>query len=202
MVRVRRSDLERACQVFVEAFREDPFFAYVMGDDDYDRSRVASLHAFTLRYGLAYGSVHASSGRIEAVAAWLPPGATRMSAWRSLRAGVLSAGRTLRAGRAAVRRLMAYGGYAAGIHARVAPFPHWYLLAMGVADAYRGKGFASRLMRPMLASFDVEGLPCYLETHNPANTALYEHFGFHVAYEGRLPGSDRPHWAMLRKGRA
>jgi GNAT superfamily N-acetyltransferase len=198
---LRKTELEGAGRVFREAFWNDPFFSYIMGGERYDRAALASMHRFTVMYGLLYGKVCATSENLEGVALWLPPGATHMGAWRSIRAGVLSVGT---AGRLSVkcafyRRLMAYGGYSAGIHERIAPFPHWYLLAMGVADAHRGKGFAGRLLRPVLEHLDAEGLPCYLETHNPANPALYEHFGFTVAFEGRLPGSDMPHWAMLRR---
>jgi ribosomal protein S18 acetylase RimI-like enzyme len=197
------ADLERAGLVFREAFWNDPFFSYVMGGADYDRAAVTALHRFTLRYGLLFGKAYATSEELEGVALWLPPGATHMSAVRSIRAGALSLGKVGRGSasprRAVYRRLLAYSGYSAAIHERIAPFPHWYLLAMGIADAHRGKGCAGRLLRPVLQSLDAEGLPCYLETHNPANPAFYEHFGFTVAFVGLLPGSDMPHWAMLRR---
>lgn len=53
-------------------------------------------------------------------------------------------------------------------------------------------------LRPVFDYLDRQGLPCYLDTHNPANLPFYEHYGFKVVEEGRLPGTDRPHWAMLR----
>lgn len=101
-----------------------------------------------------------------------------------------------------IRRFSEYGEYSAAFHHRVAPGPHWYHLSIGVAKAARGKGLARALIEPMLAEFDKSGLPCYLETHNPANVALYKKFGFALAETGTLPRSQTTHFAMLRKPRS
>ena len=193
-------DLGRAQAVLSEAFAEDPFFAYALGGPD--AVRAETLHGFTLRFGLRYGRVFAPSPALEGVAVWLPPGSTEMTALRSLRAGVLSVGRISFASMTQRRRfflrLMRYGAYSGSLHKRHAPFAHWYLLNVGIRRAYRGQGYAGRLLRPVLQYLDRAGISCYLETHNPANPALYEHFGFRVVEVGRLPGTDQPHWSMLR----
>jgi GNAT superfamily N-acetyltransferase len=69
---------------------------------------------------------------------------------------------------------------------------------LGVDPDYQGKGYASQLLRPMLARADKEGIPCYLETQLGKNVALYEHFGFRVAEQGIIPGSNVMSWAMVR----
>jgi ribosomal protein S18 acetylase RimI-like enzyme len=199
---VRRADLSRACDVLTQAFAQDPFYSYMTGGHPHDAGIAAFFHLFTLNYGLRYGIVHAPSPGIEGVAIWLPPGRTEMTGWRSLIAGVSTvsaAGIPKTAGRSGLMpRLAGYGSFAAKIHERHARFPHWYLMVLGVADAYRGMGFAGRLLRPVLERLDSLGLPCYLETHNPANPPIYEHFGFRIAETARLPGSENSHWAMLR----
>ncbi len=199
---LREPDLPRACDVFTQAFRHDPFFTYVMGGEDPEGRSAALLHAFTLRYGMKFGLVHTTSNAMEAVAVWLPPESTRMTAFRAIRAGVLGSLKihagSRRARRAIFQRMMAYGQYAGAMHKKLAPFPHWYLMAIGVADAYRGMGYAGKLLRPVLAYLDSRKLPCYLETHNPKNPPLYEHFGFKIVEQGRLPGTEQPHFAMLR----
>lgn len=196
------ADVPKAACVLAEAFARDPFFSYMLGGWAADRDTINRFHEFTLRYGMRYGSVWAPSENLEGIAIWLPSGRVRMTAWRSVRAGVLRLwdlpfpSRADR--RSFLRRMGEYGKYSGALHRKHAPFPHWYLMSVGVADACRGLGFAGKLIRPVLSSLDAEGLPCFLETHNPANVPLYEHFGFRVAEEGRLPGTDRPHWAMLR----
>ncbi len=202
MYDLRKTDLARACAVLTEAFSRDPFYSYITGGEGYDHGTARFFHAFTLVYGLRYGRVYASSPDIEGVAIWLPPGETEMSGWRTVAAGAetirMEGVPRMPRGSGILRRLERYGTYAERIHKRRAPFPHWYLMVLGVADAYRGTGTASRLLRPMLSHCDGLDLPCYLETHNPANPPIYEHFGFGIVEEGRLPGSDKPHWAMLR----
>jgi len=201
---LRKSDLDRACTALTEAFARDPFYLYIMGGEECDPATAGFFHLFTLNYGLAYGKVFAPSPNVEGVAIWLPPGRTGISSLRSIVPGILSLKKAfpLRAAkqRGLLHRLAEYGKLSAKIHEKHAPFPHWYLMVLGVADAFRGKGFAGRLLRPVLNHLDSRGLPCYLETHNPANPPLYEHFGFKIMEVARLPGSDKPHWAMVRPG--
>ena len=54
--------------------------------------------------------------------------------------------------------------------------------------AQQGKGFASALLKPMLARLDEENMACYLETQNMKNVAMYQHFGFKLVHETRVPG--------------
>jgi GNAT superfamily N-acetyltransferase len=49
---------------------------------------------------------------------------------------------------------------------------------IAVDPALRGKGAFRRLVKPQIAFCDGEGIPIILETHNPVNVPLYEHFGF------------------------
>ena len=199
---LKPSDIARASAVLFEAFRDDPFFEYMLDARRHELGVAASVHAFTLKMGIRYGRAYAPSADVEGVAIWLPPGGTRITAWRSLRSGVLRLGGTLSKNRKELwsfaRRMLRYSAYSDALHERNAPVAHWYLLSIGIGDRWRGKGYASVLLKPMLWQCDHTGTPCYLETHNPRNVGLYEHFGFVVKEESRLPGSDRMHWAMLR----
>ncbi|HEY9595577.1 MAG TPA: GNAT family N-acetyltransferase [Spirochaetia bacterium] len=199
---IRKSDEARAVDVLFEAFRNDPFFKYMLGARSIDARLARPIHTFLLNLGTKYGEAYAPSGAIEGVSLWLPPSHASITAWMSLRSGVarllsLLPGNYKRAIPFA-RKMLAYARYSDKLHRDRVGFPHWYLLVIGVGDEYRGKGYASRLMRPMLERLDRERLPCYLETHNENNLKLYEHFGFEVVDEGRLPGSEQRQWAMLR----
>ncbi len=92
-----------------------------------------------------------------------------------------------------------YGDYSSTLHHRNAPMPHWYLLSIAVDRQYQGMGFSRKLMDPVMRHFDEHGQSCFLETHNPKNVAFYERYNFKVVELGMLPGSDKTHWAMLRK---
>ncbi len=62
--------------------------------------------------------------------------------------------------------------------------PHWYLQLLAVEPAAQRAGIGSALLAPALERVDAEGALAYLETHDEANLAYYERFGF--ALDARL----------------
>ena len=105
----------------------------------------------------------------------------------------------LKMGGGALVRSMRYTEYASAVHKRHSPRPHWYLQFIGVDPMSQGKGYASRLLKPMLARIDTEGSSCFLETQNRENVPIYQHYGYRVVEEAVVPGTEIGHWAMLRK---
>lgn len=91
------------------------------------------------------------------------------------------------------------GEYIDAMHKRLAPFKHWFLQTIGVDPQFQRKGYAGKLLRPMFARMDKEGLPCYLETLDEQNIQLYEHFGFKVVEKATIPKTSLTSWAMLRE---
>jgi GNAT superfamily N-acetyltransferase len=57
----------------------------------------------------------------------------------------------------------------------------WYLEAMGVHPRAQRRGVGSRLITPVLTLADESGLPCYLQTSDPANIEYYRRYGFEVS---------------------
>ena len=202
---LRPVDVAKASAVLFEAFLDDPFFEYMLGTRRSDERLVRSFHAFTINLGIRYGEVYAPTETLEGVAVWLRPGRTEMTAWKSLVSGIPGIGviRSLgwKGALTLARRMAAYASYSDGLHKTLVPDRHWYLLSIGIGVQYRGKGYASKLLRPMLERCDSDRLPCYLETHNESNVGLYGHYGFVAGAEGVLPGSARRHWAMVRNPR-
>ncbi len=77
--------------------------------------------------------------------------------------------------------------------------PHWYLAVIGADPAAQGRGHGAALLRSGLARADAAGVPAYLESSKPENLPFYEHFGFRVRGEARLPGGGPTLWAMWRE---
>ena len=121
-----------------------------------------------------------------------------MTTWRMLRSVPWSV--VAGFGRAAEGRLLGPGRYVDARHAALVPFRHWMLGLLGVAPEFQGQGWPSALLRPMLASIQAQGLPCYVETMDPRNVSRYEHFGFTVVEQSMIPGTGLTTWAMLRGG--
>jgi GNAT superfamily N-acetyltransferase len=132
----------------------------------------------TVRDAIPYGSVLGVIGgdRIEATAVWLPPGRFPWTPWRKLRATPAFT-RIMIAAPRAFRRFMRYG---ANVEAAHRDQEHWYLVVLSVRPECQRRGLGSLLIEPILERADRVGLPCSLETSDPANVAFYRRFGFEV----------------------
>jgi GNAT superfamily N-acetyltransferase len=197
LIRINTKNYKSAALVLARAFFDYPESVYFMPDEVTRRKKQPSIYRMFLRQSIVYGEVYATSPKMEGVAVWqLVDG--KNPAWRpgfSLGWWWLS----LFSDKATNRRREAYFSYITALRARVTPERYWYLQAIGVDPVYQGQGFSSRLLKPMLARADREGLPCFLETQEENNVKLYEHFGFKVKEMGTIPGTNIHSWVMERK---
>lgn len=76
--------------------------------------------------------------------------------------------------------------------------PHYYLPLLGTHPDHRGRGLGMALLAHNLAQFDVEGIPAYLESTNPANDRRYERLGFVKVGEVSTPGGRHSASTMWR----
>lgn len=73
-------------------------------------------------------------------------------------------------------------------YARRFPSETVYVLqVIAVEASLKGTGAFRRLISPAIAACDKDGTRMVLQTHNPANIPLYEHFGFAVEEELASP---------------
>lgn len=195
-VRLGRNDIPQASAMLARAFFSDPKMTHLLPDGIARTDRSRFLFEFELRYGLIYGEVYATSPACEGVCVWLPSEKSAISLWRAFRAG----GFRLRGqlGPEGFNRLMAFSDRVDELHVQHLSVPHTYLFFIGVDPGYQGKGYAARLIRPMLERLDAKGMPCYLNTQNEKNAGLYQHFGFRVVDRQMIPGSSIMHTAMVR----
>jgi len=183
--------------MLVRAFRDYPLIQDSFSDE-LQRRRVAPyFFRFSLYYGIKYGETYATTPNLEGVAVWIPSENFPVTFWRAVRSVPLSV--ILGFGREGGGRMKYPGEYIDVMHKRLAPFKHWFLQTIGVDPEFQGKGYAGKLLRPMFARMDREGLPCYLETLDEQNIQLYEHFGFKVVEKATIPKTSLTSWAMLRE---
>ncbi len=185
---------QQAAELLARAFQPDPLMKFLLPEDARRAQVLPWYFGKALNYALRHGEVYADP-QMQGVTAWLPPG-HHITTWGYIRAGFLPI--ELKLGRAGYHRLQANESYVDALHAAQMPQPHWYLWFVGVEPQAKGRGIGSALIRQKLAQADDEGLPCYLETHNPANVAFYEKLGFRVLQAGQIPGSELKMWAMGR----
>jgi ribosomal protein S18 acetylase RimI-like enzyme len=155
-----------------------PTFRYVFPDP---RRRARALRAFfsaTVRDAIPFGSALGvwRDKDVGATGVWLPPGGFPWSTRRKATATGAFA-RVLIADPRAFPTFARYGANVERAHPRE---PHWYLEVLSVRPEHQRQGLGSQLVTPILERADRDGVPCYLETADPANVAFYERFGFAV----------------------
>jgi ribosomal protein S18 acetylase RimI-like enzyme len=195
-IRLEKEQVERASEVLSRAFRDDPELLRFVPDAPKRQKLLRSLFRMSLHHAIEHGEVYAVSPAIEGVAVWLPSVAPEISLWTLLRGGGL--GLLFRGGWGLVRKMKEDEDFAHKLRRQLAPFPHCYLAVLGVDPELQGQGYASRLLKPVLARLDREKTPAYLETSTEDYVAMYRHFGFAVIKEAMLPGSGGKMWLMLR----
>ncbi len=192
---LQRSSLDRAVITIARAFSPDPMITWVFPDAAGRLAGSRALMGVLAEFGLRYGRV-TSSHDAKAVCVWIPPG-QGITIPGLIRSGML--GLPFRTGIGPFGRFMAANETMDTIHRARVPGPHWYLFGVAVDPDLHGRGFGSALIREGLALADRESKPCYLETSEPRNLALYKRLGFAVLQEATLGKGGPPAWAMLRE---
>ena len=193
--RLTKQQLSQAIPMLGRAFHNDPLSIYIYLDEAERKRRLPFMFEIALRYSLRYGEVTAMPD-ITGAACWLPPESTDVRIGRLLRVG--AAGISLKMRTAGIRRMTSAEDYMKETHQHCIMEKHWYLWVLGVEPTRQGQGIGGRLLRAGLQRADASRLPCYLETMNPNNVPLYQKFGFAIASDGVIPGSNVRMWGMVR----
>jgi len=200
LVRLKKSHVKAAGEMLARAFQDHPLFAYFVPNTLQRQRKSPYIFEALLRYNVSYGEVYATSPNLEGVAGWLHSEKAQITPWRIIRAmDPVILFNYSKVGKEILSRTTSYDNYVSSKHKSHAPFRHWYLSFLGVDPMFQGKGYASRLLRPMLTRIDQEHLPCYLETQNEKNLPIYQHYGFEVVDESTIPNTEVTNWSMLRE---
>lgn len=193
---VQKKDFVKTGHIFGSSFKDDPAF-----HDFFKNERDDKRDAFfegPARYCYRYGKIFAPSSQMEGLAAWVSGTKADMTFWRVIRSGLIKS--TQRAGmknmmsmrpvfeplEKARRRIMNGRDYI-------------YLMALGVAPQFQGKGYGGKLLRAVIKDSENHKLPLYLETATKKNVEMYNKFGFNVIEQVILPKIEVPLWCMIRE---
>ena len=196
LLQLQKSQIRPVSAMLARAFQDDPLNSYFVPDASQRKDTSFYSFEFLVRLGVSYGEVYATSPNLEGAAVWLPPD-NRLTLWRVIRNGVFSL--CIRMGRKYILRALPAQHFIFSVHKHHTPFRHWYLWVIGVDPVFQGKGYASMLMKSMLARIDQEHLPCYVDTQNENNVTIYQHYGFKIVEEVIIPNTGVGLWAMLRE---
>jgi ribosomal protein S18 acetylase RimI-like enzyme len=186
---VRREELRAFYDVLARAFEDDPVSTFLF---PHAPSRHRRLIAFyrTMMPAMAEHGRMDTDAAVRGGAIWQAPDPPLPGPFRML-SMLLRSALVLR-GRA--RAGLALGQALEAAHERES---HWYLAVLGTAPEHQGRGVGSALMRPVLERCDRDGVLAYLESSKERNLRFYEHHGFEVLDEVRVPGGPAV-WPMRR----
>ena len=196
LVRINKSQAEPAIEALKNAFKETYSMKHYLPKEVNRENAVRFFISIGIHTGIKYGEVYATSSNYEGAAIWLSSDNLPISTWKMFRSVSLMA--VLGFVRNGGLKMMRIGQYIENAHKRLAPPKHWYLQTIGVDPKFQGKGYAGKLIRPMLAKIDAQHLPCYLETFEEKNASIYERFGFKTIERASIPQTPFENWAMLR----
>ena len=194
VVQVEAAQVEALAGVLSRISHDEPNFQYMIPDDEERFRLLPRFFRIALRARLMCGETY-TTRTIDGGALWIGPD----SAWaprRKVRTGFLSMPHEL--GGLNFTRCLTLGACLAEVRSRLTGGLHWYLEALGVEPAMRRRRIGSRLIEPVLARADFDGVACYLETFNENSLSFYRRHGFRIAAAGKVPAGGPDFWAMIR----
>jgi hypothetical protein len=164
-------DVPAVTACLTSAFHDDPVWGQWTFPDEASRGeRLYELMHFWTVAAVRYPWVRITD-HTEAAAVWIPPSKPEMTRAQQKRFA------------AWVSQL--FGDRASELNELFDRFqehhpeePHYYLSLWGTHRDHAGRGIGTALIRESLARIDLDSMPAYLESTNPANLPRYEALGF------------------------
>ena len=197
LFRLNKSHVKRAGEMTARAYFDDPGISYFFPNPEKMKKNLHYIYDMPIKLSIIYGEVYAPTPNIEGIAGWqYHDGKFNTPVWGAIRSGVFSI--VFKASGRKLRRLNRWTTYTMKVHKHHMNIPHWELVNLAVDPIHQGKGYASTLIRPMLARIDQEKLPCYLTTQNERNASMYQRYGFEVIEVVKIPKTDFEEHVMIR----
>jgi ribosomal protein S18 acetylase RimI-like enzyme len=204
LYKVQKKDIPKAGLVLANAFQHDPVWTKIFEGEAKNLQKMGAWFEGSVRYGLKYGEIYATSEHLEGIAAWGPNDFADMTMWRMIRSGAFSS--AMKLGMTMVKRAqkmrLVFEPLEADRKANMKGRAYIYLMIIGVASEFQGQGFGGKLLRALIEESERDGVPIYLETETERNLRMYERFGFNLVNQITLPVANLPMWEMVREPKA
>jgi GNAT superfamily N-acetyltransferase len=169
--RATGADAEAVVAVLSAAFDRDPVWSWAFPDDDLRHEHFTRLFGVVVHSAFELGQVWVTPD-VEVAALWFPPGSAELTdadvaALPGLLDELIGPDHTLLV-------LNAWDRF----DAHRPTTEHWYLDFLGTHPHHAGRGLGMGLLASVLARFDAEDTPSYLESTNPANNGRYARLGY------------------------
>ena len=192
-----KANIQQMGKVLANAFQDYPLFKCVIPDSNKRQKKLHYALTMITRFGFKYGEVYATSSNYEGVILYLTPNSGEMTNWRWFRCGFFKV--LIKLGWKFLNDWNSIGEVVDQYRKKNAPFPHMYLMTIGVEPQFQGKGYGSMLIKSGLKRCDELNLPCYLETFKEKNVLIYKHLGFDLLDDYKIPETDLTIYSLLRR---
>ena len=196
---LKSTDVSATAAMCNRAYANYPFNVYFFPDSQKRDVVGRQFFDLTVRMGLKYSEMYATSEKLEGVAIWdysdRKPGVVAF-----IRTGTLAdLSLFFQAGLKRTLKTIQMYNYCEERRKGCLSGRYMYLTSLATDPAYQGKGFGSKLVKSMFRRLDREKLPCVLETQLVKNVEIYENMGFEVIDESIILDTDIRNWIMMRK---
>ncbi|MGV9205143.1 MAG: GNAT family N-acetyltransferase [Promethearchaeia archaeon] len=197
---LQKSDAEKAAEIFAKAFMYNPITAYTIPDEKKRKEKVHYMFEYLLRYGINYGLAMSPSSELEGIAVWLCTPYTNETILRQIRSGVLKViwklGVNFVKNQLKLRSAIEHVTHESTKNLEDGFI---YLYSFCVEPAFQGRGYASALLKQMIAFSERTQVPIYLETAPKDNRIMYKHFDFQIKAQKAVPDSEYIMYGMVRE---
>ena len=209
-VQLMPKDFDRAADLLVEAFYDNPAHVYIYMSSD-ESSRLKAIR-WSLRRNLNLQAATGSSfalvesdklpgeREIKQMAFWHPPNSDSIGILSMIKEGLLTM--PFRFGWGTFKRVLEVTGELDAIKDRVTTKNSvWYLNNMVVNKQLRGTGIGTKVLIKQLESVvEPSGFPAILMTQREANVRFYRRIGFEVVEESTIGTGKYKfiNWCMVR----
>lgn len=178
-----------------QAFSPAPDYSFILAGHP---NKVGALTwffgHFAATLSMAYGCIHVAEDGSAGILTFAPDKSPSLP--MLLRAGVLKFPHHF--GWSGTFRAFSLGLHMEKQRQKLAPQPHWYVLAVGVAPERQNQGLGYEFITRVIRRAEVDGVACYLEAFEEKLVAHYERRGFRVLSKEQLP-TGLTLWCMLRE---
>lgn len=196
LIRLSKKHIKPASVVLSKAFQNDPILCWQIPEANKRLIKANYIFTLKLRVGIKYGEVYGTSENLEGIAIWYAPRNVNYPYLNYLIKGGFKL--PFKFGIKIAKKMTFIKAVNDSIRNIYMNVPYWYFGLIGVHPKFRGQGFASKLMKPMLSYIDHQSLPIYLETTLERNLSFFEYFGFEKLEEIIIPNTNIVSWSMIR----
>ncbi len=198
IVPLRRAACPAIGNVLARAFHDDPVWKFLSPDD---ALRPKQLRWLFSRWSVLMADLGESYVVADGcgVALWAPGGGKKPGLLGLARLGVQA---PFAMGPGWTKRMLQMMRDSEQRRAAEMPRGAWELNTIGVDPGAHGRGIGGALLRRVLDRTDADGLPVYVQTHNPINIPYYERHGFQLIRKApTVPGRDVYTCSLIRRPR-